>query len=310
MKMIAARTLLAPIAWGTTYVTVTELLPPGRPLLVAALRVVPAGLLLLVVGRISSSWRPAGADWGRTALLATCNFGLFFPLLIGAVYRLPGGVAAAAGGVQPLLVTAFSWAIVRRPPRRNEILVGAIAAVGVALIVVRPGAGLDAAGVLFALGANASFALGVVLTKQFPAPPNRAAATGWQLSMAGAVLLPVAVVVEGAPPHLTSANLGGFAYLSIAATGVAFLLWFEGIRVLPAPAPPLLGLAAPVTGAALGWLVLGQTLSTVQLLGFAVTLAAIARGAVLPDADPRLDRRHDRPLAVRPCVQGPKLRLD
>jgi len=285
MKTTALRTVLAPIAWGTTYVTVTELLPAGRPLLVAAVRVAPAGLLLLAIGRLSSRWRPSGIEWGQTALLALCNFGLFFPLLIGAVYRLPGGVAAAAGGVQPLLVTAFSWAVVRRSPRRHELLTGVIAAIGVGLVVVRPGAGLDPVGVLLALGANVSFAMGVVLTKRFPTPPNRIAATGWQLTMAGALLLPVALVAEGAPPRLTGEHLVGFAYLSLVATGVAYVLWFDGIRKLPAPAPPLLGLAAPVTGAVMGWAVLGQSLSPVQLLGFAVTLGAIARGATLPAGD-------------------------
>ncbi|WP_421121763.1 EamA family transporter [Aquihabitans daechungensis] len=288
MKTTALRTVLAPVSWGTTYVTVTELLPAGRPLLVAAGRVAPAGLLLLAIGTLSARWRPHGAEWGRTALLALCNFGLFFPLLIGAVYRLPGGVAAAAGGVQPLLVTAFSWILVRRPPRRHEVATGVVAAVGVALVVVRPGAGLDPVGVLLALGANVSFATGVVLTKRFPARGSRIAATGWQLAMAGAVLLPLAVLLEGPPPQLTGANLGGFGYLGIVATGVAYLLWFDGIRKLPAAAPPLLGLAAPVTGAALGWLVLGQTLSGVQLLGFAVTLAAIGRGATLPEVERRV----------------------
>lgn len=283
MKMVALRTVLAPIAWGTTYVTVTELLPSGRPLLVAGARVAPAGLLLLAIGRSSSAWRPSGAEWARTALLAACNFGLFAPLLIGAVYRLPGGVAAAAGGVQPLLVTALSWVVVRRSPRRHELLIGLVAAVGVALVVVRPGAGLDPVGVALALGANVSFAFGVVLTKRFPTPPNRVAATGWQLAMAGAVLLPVALVVEGRPPHLTAPGIVGFAYLGIVATGIAYLLWFDGIRALPAAAPPLLGLAAPVTGAILGWAVLGQALSGVQLLGFGITIGAIARGATLPD---------------------------
>ncbi|MCU1369013.1 MAG: Permease of the drug/metabolite transporter superfamily [Ilumatobacteraceae bacterium] len=285
MKTTALRTMLAPIAWGTTYVTVTELLPAGRPLFVAAVRVAPAGLLLLGIGRLGSRWRPHGAEWGRTAALAVCNFGLFLPLLIGAVYRLPGGVAAAAGGVQPLLVTAFSWVVVRRSPRRHELLTGVIAAVGVGLVVIRPGAGLDPVGVAFAMGANVSFAMGVVLTKRYPPPPNRIAATGWQLTMAGALLLPVALVAEGPPPGLAAGNLIGFAYLSLVATGVAYLLWFDGIRKLPAPAPPLLGLAAPITGAFMGWLVLDQSLSPVQLLGFAVTLAAIARGATLPDAE-------------------------
>jgi probable blue pigment (indigoidine) exporter len=279
--------VLAPIAWGTTAVVVTELLPPGRPLLVATLRVLPAGLLLLVAGRVASAWRPRGVEWRDTAVLAVCNFGLFFPFLVAALYRLPGGVAAAVGGIQPLLVLMLSWAISDRRPRFGELVVGAVAVLGVSLVVVRPGAGLDPVGVLFAIAANVSFALGVVLTKRFPAPSNRLAATGWQMLIAAGLLLPVTLFVEGPPAHVTMRNLGGFAYLSVVATGAAFVLWFNGIRQLPAAAPPLLGLAAPVTGALLGWIVLGQSLSLFQLSGFVITVAAIARGASLREPEIR-----------------------
>ena len=41
----------------------------------------------------------------------------------------------------------------------------------------------------------------------------------------------------------------------------------------------MLGLAAPVTGAALGWIVLGQSLSYTQLAGFVITLTAVGYGA-------------------------------
>lgn len=274
-------TLLAPVSWGTTYVTITELLPAGRPLLVAAMRVVPAGLVLLVAGAVVSRWRPRGGDWWRTAVLAGFNFAVFFPLLVVAVYRLPGGVAAAVGGIQPLLVALISWPVSARRPRPVDLLVGVVAAVGVGLVVVRPGAAVDGLGLAAAVGANVSFAIGVVLTKRFPAPPNRLAATGWQLLLGGAVLVPVTLLVEGPPPALTAGHVAGFAYLSIAATATAFVLWFNGIRRLPVAAPPLLGLAAPITGAFLGWAVLGQSLSPVQLTGFAVTVGAIAYGASL-----------------------------
>lgn len=281
-RLTSMATLLAPISWGTTYVTVTELLPAGRPLLVATMRVIPAGLLLLAVGSfVSPRWRPHGGEWRRTGLLAVCNFGLFFPLLIGAVYRLPGGVAAAVGGIQPLLVSTLSWLVTRRRPRPSELVVGAVAVVGVSLVVIRPGAGLDPVGLLLAVAANVSFAAGVVLTKRSPSAPNRLAATGWQMILAGMMILPFTLISEGGPPHLTWRNLGGFTYLSFIATAIAFVLWFHGVRKLPAAAPPLLGLAAPVTGALLGWLVLGQSLSTIQALGFAITVAAIARGATI-----------------------------
>src|SRR4029078_5551161 len=65
------------------------------------------------------------------------------------------------------------------------------------------------------------------------------------------------------------------------ATGLAFVVWFAGIRRLPASAPPLLRLAAPVTAAGLGWSAKGEGLSPVQLVGFAITLGAIAHGARL-----------------------------
>jgi probable blue pigment (indigoidine) exporter len=273
--------VLAPISWGTTYVTVTELLPEGRPLLIASTRVLPAGLILVAAGLLSSPWRPRGSEWRRTALLALCNFALFFPLLAVAVYRLPGGVAAAAGGLQPLLVAGLSGALARRRPPTREVVIGIVAALGVGLVVVRPGADVDLFGVLAAVAANLSFAAGVVLTKRFPPPPNRLAATGWQLLLSGVLLVPLTLAVEGPPPTLTGQNLAGFGYLSLIATAAAFVVWFTGINKLPTAAPPLLGLAAPITGALLGWVVLDQSLSPVQLTGFAMTLGAIAHGAVL-----------------------------
>jgi probable blue pigment (indigoidine) exporter len=289
VKKIAATTLLAPVSWGTTYVVITELLPTGRPLLVGAVRVAPAGLVLVAAGLLASPWRPRGADWWRTGLLALCNFGLFFPLLAVAVYRMPGGVAAAVGGAQPLLVAGVTWLVTGTRPRRLDLVVGVVAAAGVALVVLKPGAaGIDPVGVLAAFGANVAFSVGVVLTRRFPVPPNRIAATGWQLLLGAAALVPLMLVVEGLPPAPTASGLAGYAYLSLVATALAFVLWFTGIRRLPAPAPPLLGLASPVTGAVTGWLVLDQSLSPVQLAGFVVTLGAIAYGAVLAGPTPAI----------------------
>ena len=283
---VAVTTVLAPISWGTTYVTVTELLPAGRPLFVAAMRVLPAGVALVLAGRLVSRWRPRGRGWWHMLTLATFNFGLFFPLLVVAVYRLPGGVAAAAGGLQPLLVAALTGWSTRRRPRRLDIVIGAIAAAGVAMVVVRPGAGIDPVGVFAAIGANISFAIGVVLTKRFPVPPNRIAATGWQLLVGGAAIVPLTLVLEGVPAELTGRHALGFGYLSLIGTAVAFVVWFSGIQRLPTAAPPLLGLAAPVTGAALGWIVLGQSLSPLQLAGMSITLSAIAYGATVGSRTP------------------------
>lgn len=101
---IVLTTALAPAIWGTTYLATTELLPPGRPLLAAVVRALPAGLLLLLITRRL----PRGVWWWRALVLGALNIGAFLALLFVAAYRLPGGVAATVGAVQPLLVAGLS----------------------------------------------------------------------------------------------------------------------------------------------------------------------------------------------------------
>ena len=102
-----ALTALAPMSWGTTYIVTTEFLPPGHPLLVGALRSLPIGLLLTIALR----QLPKGIWWWRILILGGLNIGIFHPLLLIAAYRLPGGVVASTGAIQPLLVALFSWLI-------------------------------------------------------------------------------------------------------------------------------------------------------------------------------------------------------
>ena len=286
---VALTTMLAPITWGTTYWVVTELMPVDRPLFAAAARVVPAGLLLLAIGLRTSGWRPRGREWRDLAVLSLANFGLFFPLLVAATYRVPGGVIASFAGLQPLLVLAGTWLVARTAPRPLDVGVGVVAAVGVALVVGVPSGALDPLGLLLALGANVSFAAGVVLTRHLPAPPDRIGHTGWQLVLSGLVIVPLAFVIEGVPERLSGPNLIGIVYLGLIATGVASVLWFGGIPRLPVAAPPLLGLSSAVMGVVVGWLALGQSLTFVGSLGFVMTLGAIAHGAL---------SRTPRPVAI------------
>ncbi|MDN4173447.1 hypothetical protein QWY28_10870 [Nocardioides sp. SOB77] len=87
---VVALAAVAPTAWGTTYLTAEALLPPDRPLFGAAVRALPAGLLLLAWCRRL----PRGDWWWRAVVLGLCNIGLFFPVLFLAAYALPGGLAA------------------------------------------------------------------------------------------------------------------------------------------------------------------------------------------------------------------------
>lgn len=96
---VTARTAITPAVWGTTYIVATEFLPDGRPMLAACVRALPVGLIFVLWSRRL----PTGAWWWRAALLGMLNIGAFFALLFVAAFRLPGGVAATAGAIQPLV---------------------------------------------------------------------------------------------------------------------------------------------------------------------------------------------------------------
>ncbi|WP_308258233.1 EamA family transporter [Saccharothrix obliqua] len=262
---------LGPAIWGTTYYVTTEWLPPDRPLLAGLLRALPAGLLLVAVTRRL----PAGDWWWRSLVLGALNIGAFFPLLFLAAYRLPGGVAATVGAVQPLVVAGLSAALLGQRMTLRVSLAAIAGVAGVSLLVLRANAALDWLGVAAALGGAVVMAFGTVLGKRWRSPAPLLATTGWQLVAGGLLLLPVTLLLEGPPPALTAANVAGYAYLAVFGAAVSYSLWFRGVRVLPATEVAFLGLLSPVVATAVGWLVLGQDLTAAQVAGAVVVLAAL-----------------------------------
>lgn len=79
---------------------------------------------------------PTGSWWWRSLVLGTLNIGAFFALLFIAAYRLPGGVAATVGAVQPLLVALLAAGLLgeRLTPRTALAAAAGVAGVGLLLV--------------------------------------------------------------------------------------------------------------------------------------------------------------------------------
>ncbi|WP_333773529.1 EamA family transporter [Streptomyces sp. IBSBF 3136] len=269
-------TALAPVSWGTTYAVTTEFLPPDRPLFTGLVRALPAGLLLLALTRVL----PRGDWWWKAPVLGALNIGAFFPLLFVSAYRLPGGTAAVVGSVGPLFVVGLSMPLLGQRPAVRHLVTGAVAAVGVSLVVLKGAGALDPLGVLAAVASTASMATGTVLTKRWgrPAGAGPLALAGWQLTAGGLLIAPVALLVEGAPPAFDGRALAGVLYLALANTAVAYWLWFRGIGRLGATQAGFLGPLSPLTAAVVGWAALGQALTPVQTAGMALAFGATLAG--------------------------------
>ncbi|WP_316152181.1 EamA family transporter [Cupriavidus sp. BIC8F] len=265
---------LAPAIWGSTYLVTSQWLPPGQPLLSGVIRALPAGLAMLAFGR----QLPRGSWWWRAAVLGVLNIGFFQAMLFIAAYRLPGGVAATVGAIQPLIVVVLAWAWLGARPRPAAWMAGVGGLLGVALLVLGPAARLDAIGVAAAAAGAVSMAVGTVLTRHWRPPVSPLVLTAWQLCAGGLFLLPFALVLEPLPGHFTLANWLGYAWLSIVGAGFSYALWFRGVGRMPSSAVAALGLLSPVSATVLGFLVLGQALTAMQAAGALLVLGSVWLG--------------------------------
>ncbi|MET3923544.1 EamA family transporter [Arthrobacter sp. UYEF20] len=293
-RFLILTTAVAPALWGTTYLTTTMFLPEDRPLLAATLRALPAGALLLLVCR----QLPRGEWWWKSWVLGILNIGAFFALLFIAAYRLPGGVAAIVGGIQPLVVALLASRVLYERLTPRIVAAGVTAVFGVGLITLQAQARLDAIGVLAAVGGTLSMASGIVLSKKWGQPAAPLTTTAWQLITGGLTLLVAMIAFEGLPATtLTSSNLVGYTYLSVVGTAFAYVMWFRGIARLPASATAFLGLLSPVVAMLFGWLVAGEGFTPMQMLGILVVLGSISAAIVTKTAQP--PGAHERPAKER-----------
>jgi probable blue pigment (indigoidine) exporter len=254
------------------------------------------GLLALAVARSV----PRGSWWWRSGVLGALNIGVFFGLLFVAAYRLPGGLAATLVATAPLLVVALSWPMLGARPTPSSVAAGAAGLIGVALLVLRADARLDALGIAAAFGAAVSFALGIVLTKRWGRPAGLLSFTAWQLVAGGILLAPVALAVEGPPPDLDAEAAGGFAYLGLVGTGVAYAMWFRGIGRLTATRVSLLGLLSPLVAVASGVALAAERFGVAQAVGTVLVLSGVLLGQRSPREKPAASAR-PRGAVAPPC---------
>ncbi|MBF4245101.1 DMT family transporter [Vibrio anguillarum] len=270
-------TAIAPIVWGSTYIVTTELLPAESPLLASTIRALPAGLFLVLISKTlpDSKWL------SRLALLGFLNIGLFFYCLFFAATYLPGGMASIVMSIQPMFVLLLSWKWLKSELSSCQIWASVVGISGIVLLVINSTVQINLLGVVVASIGTLSMASGVVLTKKWERPSEITllSFTGWQLLFGGFMLLPVALWVEGLPEHLSLSNYIGYLYLSVIGAILGYSLWFRGIEKLPPVTVSFLGFLSSVSACVLGYLILDQTLTWLQLLGAMFVLVAIALAA-------------------------------
>jgi inner membrane transporter RhtA len=262
----------------------TMLFPQAGPLGMVMLRLVFSAALLLIIAR------PSLRGHDRDAWLAVLGFGVVLAVMNGLFYlaleRLPLGVTVTIEVLGPLALSIIA------ARRRSAWLWAALALAGVAALAGGGWERLDPLGVLFALGAAASWALYILgsarVGRAFPK------LDGLALAMAvGAVLsLPFGIVDAGAALLQPTVIALGAAVAVLSST-IPYALELIALRRLAASTFAILMSLGPATASIAGFLLLGQHLSALEIVGIGLVIAA-SMGAVLTAAKREKDAARDQ----------------
>ena len=249
----------------------------ARGLLGAAL--LGAVLLLPVAARL----RPAGigsAGLWRLAILGLLGGGAFIVLMNIAVSLAGATVTAFVAGLYAVLASLLAVPILGERPERATLAAMAVALTGTALLGdLRPAPEL-AGGIAVGLLAAVAFGLFLVLSRRWSAAyALSGTSVGLSLLLLAGVTNAVLLLVLGdpgldGPPRLDAAAAIG--WLALGPGALAAVLVVAGMRRLPARRASAFLLLNPPTAAVGAWILLGEELTPVQLLGGGLVLAAIA----------------------------------
>lgn len=271
------------VAWGGAYAATEVGLRYLAPVPLSALRYdVAAATLLAVVYARERRWYPTTAG-DLAAVVATGAFvvagGSVF-LFYGQLYTT-GGVAAVLFSLNPVLAGVFASALLADERLDARAVAGlAVGLLGVALVVRPDPSSLLAAetvGKGFVLLAAVAVSLGSVLVRLAPRRAPSAVVTGWGMALGAALVHAVAAVrgvrftLPTAPPFWAA-----FAYLTLAATVAAYVVYFALLDRYGATRLNLVSYATPPVAAFAGAVVLSERLARPDVLGLAFAFCAFA----------------------------------
>lgn len=271
------------VVWGSTYLAIRVAVQPGAgfgPFWLGALRVLVAGVLLLLIARL----RSVPIRIGRRDLAVLAASGLLLWLggnggVLWAEQHIDSGLAALIVGTLPLSVALLESAIDRRAP--SALLAAALLTGfgGVAVLTVplfRDGLSGTTLGVLAVVLGSLSWGAGSLLQRRRPVRLHVLASSGLQHLFGGAGFVAAAILVGEPAPSPTPAAWGAWAYLVVFGSLVAFTSFVAALERLPTRLVMTYAYVNPVIAVVLGCLILGEPITWSTVAGAALVLVGVA----------------------------------
>jgi drug/metabolite transporter (DMT)-like permease len=246
-----------------------------------AVRYAIAAVILIVLARRRLQ-KPTTRQLARLALLAATGLAAFNLLILAAEASMdPGSVGVIVAAVPVLLALAGPIQARRRVEPR--VLVAAVVVAAGAAAVQGLGGDVSAEGLAAAFGALACEAAFSLLAAPLLTPLGPVAVSAWAALLAVPLLIATGLAIDGPAGFLdtpTRDELLGLAWLTIAVTAVAFVLWYSAIQTLGVDRTGLLAGVLPVSALLVAALLGRESLTAGRLAGAVAVGAGIAVGLI------------------------------
>lgn len=245
------------------------------------LRLVGGALMLSAVGRPWRSGRPASSSPIVVYGLAMAGMNLLF---YKALATVPLGIAVALEFSGPLAVTIWS-----SRAAADLVWVG-LAICGVALLSPVSGSlhNVDPLGMAEALGAGVCWAV-YILSGKRAGQAHGSAATALGMSLGALAVMPFGVAHAGTALLLPAVLLPGLG-VALLSSALPYSLEMFALRRLRVKTYGTLMSCEPAIGAIAGLCLLGQALTSFQVLGISLIVASAA-GTTIAGMDPSRSRK-------------------
>ncbi|MGY1604915.1 DMT family transporter [Geodermatophilus sp. SYSU D00815] len=271
------------LLWSTGFIGAKYGLPYAEPFTFLGVRLAVAALLLAGVAAALRSARPRGRQYGHAAVAGVLLHagylgGVFYAISIG----VPAGVSAVVVSLQPVLVAVLAARVLGERPTARQWAGLALGLVGVGLVVVPglaaagPVGPLPVAGLVGCLVALAAGTYGTVYQKRHGEAVPLLWGTAVQYAASAVLLLAVALATEDLRIRWTGEFVAAFVWLVVVLSIGAVLLLLVLLRRGTAASVSSLYYLVPPATAVEAYLVFGERLPPVSLVGIAATALGVA----------------------------------
>lgn len=269
------------VVWGSTFIALAVAVRDLPPFLSMALRHLAAGAILLAVA-LPRGDRAADPIGRRQVAAAFLFGGLLFVTGHGALawaqQTVPAGMAALIVGSIPIWMALFDRLFFGRRLPRSAYAGFAIGFVGLAFLFDPFGAGsVDRRAALVIVTSAMCWAAGSLYSRGAPLPRRPLASAGLA-SLCGGVLLAALSGVTGeiGQADWTSDALLALGYLIVAGSLIGFSAYVWLLRVASTSLVSTYAYVNPMVAVALGWALLGESITLQMVVAGAAVLASVA----------------------------------